>query len=201
MAFLRSSLTMENAPEVIGRDVVLRPPAMNDYAAWFALRSASRDHLVPFEPQWAIDELSRASFRRRLRQHVSDHNGDLGYAFFIWCRRDASLMGGITLSNVRRGVAHAASLGYWVGQRHARQGVMTDAMRCLLPFAFGNLGLHRLEAACLPGNRPSIRVLEKAGFQPEGLARGYLRINGQWQDHLLFARLQDDPPLATAGTT
>ncbi len=199
MAFLRSSLTLDSAPEVHGRDVVLRPPTMADYTAWSALREASREHLVPFEPQWAIDELTRPSFRRRLRHHLSDNNDDLGYAYLIWHRRDAALLGGITLSNVRRGIAQTASLGYWVGQPHAGHGVMTDALRGLTSYAFGHLGLHRLEAACLPGNRASIRVLEKNGFQPEGLARSYLRINGQWRDHLLFARLQDDPPPAMVG--
>ena len=68
-------------------------------------------------------------------------------------------------------------------------------MRCaaMLPFAFGTLGLHRLEAACLPHNDASARVLEKAGFKREGMARRYLKINGLWQDHDLFALLHDDP--------
>jgi ribosomal-protein-alanine N-acetyltransferase len=70
---------------------------------------------------------------------------------------------------------------------------MTAAVRALVPVAFDVLRLHRLEAACIPTNLASIRLLEKAGFRREGYARAYLCINGTWQDHLLYARLQSDP--------
>ena len=69
---------------------------------------------------------------------------------------------------------------------------MTEALRLLAPFAFRSLQLHRLEAGCLPANGASVRVLEKSGFQREGVARKYLRINSVWQDHQLFARLSGD---------
>ena len=105
------------------------------------------------------------------------------------------LVGGITLSNVRRGVAQAGNLGYWIGEPHARRGHMNAAVRALLPFAFGGLRLHRVEAACIPSNAASIRLLERNGFTREGYAREYLCINGIWQDHLLYARLKDDPRL------
>ena len=106
--------------------------------------------------------------------------------------RDATLIGGLSISNVRRGVAQAASIGYWIGAPHVGRGYMTDAVRAMLPFAFVTLGLHRLEAACLPQNLPPRACCEKAGFQREGTARRYLKINGVWQDHDLFALLQDD---------
>jgi ribosomal-protein-alanine N-acetyltransferase len=90
-------------------------------------------------------------------------------------------------------VAQAGSIGDWVGAPFARQGYMTAAMRALIPFCFGTLRLHRLEAACIPTNDASIALLEKTGFQREGYARAYLCINGTWQDHLLYARLKEDP--------
>jgi ribosomal-protein-alanine N-acetyltransferase len=117
---------------------------------------------------------------------------DLGYAFLIFRRTDYALLGGLSISNVRRGVAQAASLGYWIGVTHVGQGHMTDAVKAVLPFAFVTLGLHRLEAACLPHNHASTRVLQKIGFAREGLARRYLKINGVWQDHDLFALLLED---------
>ncbi len=97
------------------------------------------------------------------------------------------LVGGVTLSNIRRRAAQAASLGYWMGVNRAGKGIMTRAVGLLLPFVFNELRLHRLEAACLPHNSASIRVLEKNGFRKEGLAENYLLINGKWQDQLLFA--------------
>jgi ribosomal-protein-alanine N-acetyltransferase len=110
----------------------------------------------------------------------------------VFRNEDHALVGGITLANLRRGVAQAGSIGYWVGETYARQGYMTAALRALTPFAFESLRLHRLEAACIPTNAASIRLLEKSGFTREGYAREYLCINGVWADHLLFARLKED---------
>ena len=192
MAFSRSILPDVDA-EVRGRQVYLRQPAMGDYSAWAELRALSRQHLTVWEPLWTRDELSRSAFRRRLRQYQREMREDQGYAFLVFREGDATLVGGLTISNVRRGVAQSASVGYWMGLPHVRCGYMTDALRAVLPFAFGTLGLHRLEAACLPHNAPSARVLEKAGFQREGTARRYLKINDIWQDHDLYALLHDDP--------
>jgi ribosomal-protein-alanine N-acetyltransferase len=192
MAFLRPNLVHDPAPFVRGEALILRPPAPSDYVAWATLRAASRAHLVPYEPQWAHDELTRAAYRQRLRRYQRDVKDDAGYAFFIFSEFDGELLGGLTLSNVRRGVTQAAALGYWIGLRHARKGYMRGALSVLVPFAFGALRLHRIEAACLPHNTASIRTLEGAGFRHEGLARNYLKINGTWQDHLLYALSEED---------
>ena len=112
----------------------------------------------------------------------------------IFRRSDNALVGGITLANVRRGVAQAGSIGYWIGEPFARQGLMSAALHALMPFSFVTLRLHRLEAACIPTNLASTRLLEKSGFEREGYARQYLCINGIWQDHLLYARIRDDSP-------
>jgi [ribosomal protein S5]-alanine N-acetyltransferase len=191
MAFLRSS-GIDAEAEVHGQNVFLRHPAMGDYPAWAQLRAMSRQHLTVWEPQWSRDELTRSAFRRRLRQYQRELRDDQGYAFLIFRQADWALLGGLSISNVRRGVAQAASVGYWIGAPYVRRGHMSDAVKACVPFAFTTLGLHRLEAACLPHNIPSQRVLEKAGFRREGMARHYLKINGVWQDHDLFALLQDD---------
>ena len=195
MAFLRSGLIGEAYPVIQGAGVHMRPPTTGDYAAWAELRNRSRDHLMPWEPQWSRDELSRSAFRRRLRHYHREIRDDQGYAFFLFRDGDETLLGGLTLSNVRRGVTQAASLGYWLGQPYVRRGVMTSAVAAVAPFVFDELKLHRLEAACLPHNQASIRVLQQNGFQNEGLARRYLKIDGEWRDHLLFALLADDPRL------
>jgi len=192
MAFLRSTSAIDAEAEVHGQQVVLRQPGMGDYAEWAELRARSRQHLTPWEPQWSRDELTRSAFRRRLRQYQREQKEDLGYAFLIFRKADAALLGGLSISNVRRGVAQAASVGYWIGAPHIGRGHMTDGVKAVLPYAFATLGLHRLEAACLPHNAASTRVLQKSGFKREGLARRYLKINGVWQDHDLFALLQDD---------
>jgi len=192
MAFFRTVSFSEPLPSVEGDGVYLRAPQMSDYSEWTTLREASRAFLVPWEPTWPSDDLSRSAFRRRLRRYAEDQRADTSYAFFLFRKADDALVGGLTLANIRRGVAQAGSLGYWIGEPFARRGLMTGALHGLVPFAFGSLRLHRLEAACIPSNAASIRLLEKMGFVREGYAREYLCINGLWQDHLLFARLNGD---------
>jgi ribosomal-protein-alanine N-acetyltransferase len=182
-------------PVLQGDGVFLRYPEMSDYAAWAALRSESREFLAPWEPVWAADELSRSAFRRRIRRYQREIRGDLAYPFFVFRKADSVLMGGCTLSNVRRGVTQSAALGYWIGERYARHGHMYAALSAMLPFVFHVLALHRLEAACIPENEASRALLRKVGFREEGRARRYLQINGEWRDHVLFALLEDDPPI------
>jgi [ribosomal protein S5]-alanine N-acetyltransferase len=193
MAFFSTTFA-ETPPAVEGEGVYLRQPQMSDHSEWAALREKSRSFLEPWEPIWPADDLTRGAFRRRLKRYAEDQRSDQAYSFFIFRSPDDVLVGGVTLSNVRRGVAQACSVGYWMGAPHARQGLMSRALRTLIPFSFINLRLHRLEAACITTNVASIRLLEKSGFQREGYARQYLCINGMWQDHLLYARLKDDPP-------
>lgn len=192
MALLRTASPSDLGPHIEAERIVLRTPQMADYPAWAELRAASRDFLTPWEPLWASDELSRASFRRRVRHYLRDLREDIGYALFIFDACSDALVGGLTLCNVRRGVTQACTLGYWMGAPYARQGYMTAAVRAVIPFVFDSLELHRLEAACLPANVASIRLLERAAFTREGLARRYLRINGVWQDHLLYGLLDTD---------
>jgi ribosomal-protein-alanine N-acetyltransferase len=166
---------------------------MTDFPAWSALREASRDFLTPWEPTWPNDDLSRNAFRQRMRRYAEDQRTDQAYPYFVFRAQDNALVGGLVLANIRRGVAQSGSLGYWVGASHARRGYMTAALCALIPSVFEALRLHRIEAACIPTNVASIRLLEKSGFQREGYAREYLCINGIWQDHLLYARLRVDP--------
>lgn len=196
MAFMRG-LTFPGGqqPVIRGKDVYLRYPRINDYAGWMRLRGESRSFLTPWEPSWAHDELTKGAFRRRIKRYQKETRLDSAYAFFVFNAETDTMMGGCTLSNVRRGVTQCCALGYWIGERYARQGYMYDAVRALIPFIFKTLGLHRIEASCLPSNDASRNLLIKAGFRQEGLARRYLQINGDWRDHVLFALLEDEAQL------
>jgi ribosomal-protein-alanine N-acetyltransferase len=192
MALLRPD---DGVRRLDGGGVYLRAPEFRDYTAWSELREESRAFLTPWEPTWADDELSRSSFRNKLRRYAEDARDGRAYAFFIFRLRDDKLVGGATLSRVSRGVSMSCSLGYWAGAPHARRGHTSAAARRLVRFAFDELGLHRVEAACQPDNEPSKRLLEKVGFTAEGVARKYLKINGEWRDHLLFGIVAGDPML------
>jgi ribosomal-protein-alanine N-acetyltransferase len=176
----------ESGLRIEGDGVVLRPPRAADYAEWRELRAVSRAFLQPWEPTWPADDLGRAAYRRRLIAYARDREAGMAYPFFVFRNSDGALTGGITLSNVRRGVAQMGSVGYWCGRPYTRQGHTLAAVRGVCEFAFRTLSLHRLEAACIPENGPSRRLLAQAGFCEEGLARAYLKINGAWRDHVLF---------------
>lgn len=192
MALFRFATDPPARPLIRTQNLVLRAPLAGDYPAWAALRMESREFLTPWEPVWSEDDLTRTSFRLRVKRATREIASDEAYSLFIFEARSEALLGGLTLGLVRRGVAQACTLGYWMGQRHAGKGHMTEAVRGALNFAFSDLALHRVEAACLPHNEPSRRLLERVGFQREGEARGYLRINGVWADHLLYGMLAAD---------
>ncbi len=175
-----------------GKRTELRAPERQDWQPWAELRNGSRSFLAPWEPSWSDDALSRAAFRRRLARYALEWHSDQGYTFLLFRLDDDTLLGGISLTNVRRGVAETCSIGYWVGARFARQGYMSEGLELSLRFAFERLKLHRLEAACLPHNAPSRGLLLKAGFREEGYAKEYLCIDGKWQDHVLFGMLASE---------
>lgn len=189
---LNGTSSHARAPRAESAEILLRPPVLGDYASWAALRDTSRDFLKPWEPVWPPNDLTRGAFRQRLRHFSHALRTDEAYPFFIFRKTDGTLLGSCTLSNVRRGIAQTASLGYWIGAPFARRGYMTHALRTLVPLAFKDLQLHRIEAACLPENEASRRLLLRVGFREEGFAQGYLRINGAWRDHTLFALLAED---------
>jgi ribosomal-protein-alanine N-acetyltransferase len=191
MKLLANWLVTERDNVLTGARVVLRPPAMDHFDAWAALRIRSRAFLEPWEPRWDERELTRASYRDRVRRCLQLAEEDSAYAYMILKSND-ELVGAITLSNIRRGVAQMGSLGYWIGEPYKQKGYMTDAVSTISRFAFTELGLNRVEAACLPRNAASIRLLQNCRFTQEGLARQYLRIAGRWEDHLLYAKLVGD---------
>lgn len=176
-----------------GPRVYIRPPRRRDERQWVEIRRISRDFLVPWEPSWPSDAATPAAYRRRYRRFCEDWRSHNGFAFFVFEQGNDRLLGGITLSNVRRGVSQSGSIGYWMGKPHAGKGYMSEAVGLILYFCFDTLNLHRVEAACLLHNDASRTLLRKVGFREEGVARRYLCINGLWQDHMMHAILRDDP--------
>ncbi|WP_343079771.1 GNAT family protein [Ostreiculturibacter nitratireducens] len=172
--------------------MTLRLPAHGDYRPWSWLRKESRDFLIPWEPTWAADHLTRRSFTNRVYWAGRAVSGGTALPLFLIRRSDEALLGAITLDNIRRGPAQAGTLGYWIGESYSRQGYMREAISAVVHYAFTTLDLSRIEAACLPENAASRGVLEKSGFKYEGVAQSYLQINGRWRNHVLYANLRND---------
>jgi ribosomal-protein-alanine N-acetyltransferase len=192
MSLFRLTKTPETEPLIRGDGLYLRPAVAADFHAWAQLRAESRSFLTPWEPTWPEDDLTRAAFRRRLRRQVEDMARDESFSFLIFDLATDAVLGGLTIGGIRRGVAQAATLGYWMGERYAGKGRMTRAVAAASRYGFSTLRLHRIEAACLPENVASMTLLERNGFQREGLARAYLKIDGAWRDHVLYALLEHE---------
>ncbi len=172
--------------------MTLRPPIHSDFRAWTSLRAQSKDYLTAWEPSWAKDHLTRKAFTNRVYWAQRSVSGGTALPLFLIRRQDDALLGAITLDNIRRGPAQSGTLGYWTGQPFARQGYMHEAITALVHYAFTQLDLSRIEAACLPENAASRGLLERSGFKYEGVAQSYLQIDGRWRTHVLYAALRSD---------
>lgn len=191
-AFLTGRRGEAPAPVLRTERLELRIPEAEDFGEWMRLRRSSRDFLQPWEPQWPRDHLSQRSFRRRVRWARGEAEVGRSYSFLIFARHPRCIVGGITLSNIRRGPSQCGTLGYWVGEQHARRGYMAEATNMIVRHAFDEIGLTRLEAACLEENIASRGLLAACGFRFEGIARSYLEVNGAVRDHMLFACVAQD---------
>ncbi len=174
-------------PVLVQDPVYLRPAEASDFQAWASLREESRGHLIAWEGDWAPEALQLAAFKRRLKRFAQDKQQGRAVSLLIFHRNRRALVGGVTLTNIRYGAARAATLGYWIGAAHVRQGFGAAAVMALVSHAMDAIGLNRIEAACQAENAASRALLLKCGFIQEGRARDYLRINGEWRDHDLFA--------------
>ncbi|MGB7261525.1 MAG: GNAT family protein [Albidovulum sp.] len=172
--------------------MTLRLPLHSDFRDWVNLRESSREFLEPWEPVWAPDHLTRKAFANRVYWAQRAQAGGTALPLFLIRRSDQALLGAVTVDNIRRGPAQAATIGYWVGAAHARQGYMAEALRAVIHHCFTALDLSRIESACLPENMASRGVLEKSGYKYEGVAQSYLQINGRWRNHVLYANLRSD---------
>ena len=161
---------------------MIRPLTVDDSGELAALVVENRAFLSPFEPdrneRFYTVEGQRERLEREDKHAFAILDGD-------------RIAGTVSLSNVVRGPHESANLGYWVAEPFNGRGLATKAVGELVPVAFGQLGLHRLEAGTLVDNLASQRVLEKNGFESIGIARGYLHIGGEWRDHMLFQLLAD----------
>jgi len=172
--------------------LTLRLPQMGDYMQWATLRRESESFLAPWEPLRDPAYLSRRAFRYRVNWGRAAVLDKRSLPLLLIRRADRALLGGITLDNMQGGVAKSCTVGYWMGERFARNGYMAEALEASVRYAFDHLDISRIQAGCLPENTPSRSLLEKSGFKYEGVAQSYLQIAGRWRDHVLYANLRQD---------
>jgi ribosomal-protein-alanine N-acetyltransferase len=175
------------------RPTAIRPTEPSDARAQLALRLANRDHTGPWDP--LRDESFYTEAGQRLELDLDQRSWAAGnaYAFAVLDTDERDrLIGRVALSNVVRGPWQNATLGYWIASAAGGRGHATRAVRLALRFAFEHAGLHRVQPAIIPRNVRSVRVAEKVGFRLEGRALRYLKINGVWEDHDVYALTIED---------
>lgn len=192
MSFLNAYSLKKNLFEITGQKVILRPPQYSDWKAWADERKKNKLYLQPWEPLWSINELERSSFVKRVRMFERLSHNDQAYSFLIFTSDNEDFIGEVNISNVQRGVIQSCTIGYWIAKDCEGKGMMSESLELVKEFIFNELKLHRIEAACLPHNMPSLKVLLKNGFIKEGTARKLLKINDKWQDHTVLSFILDD---------
>ena len=192
MSFLNAYSLKKNLFEITGRKVILRPPQYSDWKAWADERKKNKLYLQPWEPLWSINELERSSFVKRVRMFERLSHNDQAYSFLIYKSDNEDFIGEVNISNVQRGIIQSCTIGYWIAKDCEGKGMMSESLELVKKFIFNELKLHRIEAACLPHNIPSLKLLLKNGFIKEGTARKLLKINDKWQDHTVLSFILDD---------
>ncbi len=180
-------LRLEDPPTAI------RPTSPDDADEQLALRRANRDHTGPWDPRRDDSFYTIAGQRLELELDARAWAAGTAYAFAVLAMDDGDrIVGRVALANVVRGPWQNATLGYWIDARAGGRGHATRAVRLALRYAFEEVGLHRVQPAIIPRNVRSLRVAEKVGFRREGRALNYLKINGTWEDHEIYALTAED---------
>jgi [ribosomal protein S5]-alanine N-acetyltransferase len=169
--------------------VALRAPRAIDIAELRSVLGRNADHLRPWSPSpppgtnpLGFTELGRSISRQR-----REWKAGTAYVFVALLRQlREPIIGRVALTSVVRGPWQSAQLGYWLDSANAGRGLMSEGVELALAFAFERLALHRLQAAVMPHNHASRRILVKRGFREEGYAKRYLRIGGEWEDHVIY---------------
>ena len=177
---------------VITQRCYLRLPCLSDFQSWVTLRKDSEDFLAQWEPERDKNFYSLALFKSRIRWAKKNFKEKKVIHAFIFRQEDNLLIGAITVDNVRRGAAQAGSIGYWMGKPFVQNGYMFEVVKALIFYVFKKFEVSRLEAATLPENQPSRKLLEKMGFKYEGVAQSYLEISGRWRNHVMYSLLRED---------
>ncbi|KEO81562.1 GNAT family N-acetyltransferase [Tumebacillus flagellatus] len=175
-----------------GERVYIRPMKRSDAAALYEVRTRNLDFFQTYEPIRAKLVLSLEDYQARIEDDILHWQEQTGYTFGVFLRETDEFVGRVSLSNIVYGAWKNCTIGYFMDQRHNGKGYTTEAVALAVDFALTDGGLHRVQAAVMPWNQASIRVVEKVGFRFEGLSKWYLQINGKWEDHNIYAVTQED---------
>jgi ribosomal-protein-alanine N-acetyltransferase len=164
--------------------VVIRLVHASDAAELIAANLAS----IELHEPWVSPCRDHASFLG----YLTRCDGDRSIGFIARERESGKIVGIVNVSEIVRGFFQSAYMGYYGMAGMNGRGLMSEAVSLVVSHAFGELGLHRLEANIQPGNAPSRALVKRLGFRQEGYSPRYLKIDGEWRDHERWAILADE---------
>ncbi|GMA64192.1 GNAT family N-acetyltransferase [Alicyclobacillus fastidiosus] len=178
--------------KLVGNDIYLRFLEESDAAAKLELNVRNRAFFEAFLTTRSEDFYTIEYQVNSIKSSIAKMEQDAEYVFGVFLTSTDDLIGIVSLTEVMRGPLQSCWLGYSLDKAYNGRGYTTEAVRLVVDYAFRVLKLHRIEAGVMPHNRGSIRVLEKSGFEKEGLSKKNVLINGKWEDHLHFAIVNPD---------
>ncbi|MBD1382195.1 GNAT family N-acetyltransferase [Metabacillus arenae] len=176
----------------IGNNIFIQSQEESDAEAMLHLETKNRSFFQNYTPIREDDFFTLEGQLERIKKNKEGSRQDQLYSFAIFLIETEELIGSISLTEVLRGPLQSCFIGYYLDKDHNGKGYMTEAVRLVVSYAFNELKLHRIEAGVMPHNLGSIRLLEKAGFHKEGIAKKNVKINGKWQDHQVLAIVNED---------
>ncbi|WNB90884.1 GNAT family protein [Bacillus sp. NEB1478] len=178
---------MDLSEKLCAEHIYLRFLSKEDTESMLQLQLENRDFFEQFAPERDEEYYTLEEQQKRLETFKESAKKDNDYYFGLFLNESDELIGTINLFAIMRGSIQSAYVGYFLDKKHNGKGYMTEAVQLIVAYAFEELKLHRVEAGVMPHNLGSIRVLEKAGFEREGLNRKNVKINGKWEDHVHLA--------------
>ena len=172
----------------------LQPLAPRDSDKVLAYNERNMEFFRPWLPAYGPDFFSERFHQLWLKRDAEELKAGRQLKLFIFEREDTKLtrvIGDISFSNIVLGVLRSCFVGYKIDRQENSKGYMTEALAHAIQYMFEVRQLHRIEANIMPRNLASQRVVEKLGFEQEGLSKSYLKINSVWEDHLRYALINE----------
>jgi [ribosomal protein S5]-alanine N-acetyltransferase len=172
-----------------GENIYIRPFKLSDAEELLQLQKKNQSFFEKYSMTRPINYYSLQTQKDFIQKWEENAKQDIEYQFGIYKTEEDVLIGTIQLFQVMRGPLQSAFIGYFLDKEHNGKGYTTEAANLIVSYAFETLNLHRIEAGVMPHNIGSIRVLEKAGFHKEGIAKKNVKINGRWENHQVLAKI------------
>lgn len=184
-------MTKEQAMEYTLEEIRLKTITKNEIELLEAYLLRNREFLKEWEPIREDSYYEKKQILKRIEEEQEERDKQTGINLYIFPKEEEKIIGNVHIDSIARGVFQSCFLGYKLDESYINRGYMTMAVQKAIQIAFEDYKLHRIEANIMPENIRSQKVVKKLGFEAEGISKKYLKINGKWQDHIHYVKLNE----------